>query len=195
MWSQGGKLFAFFAIFYISAGKPERSLAPVCLNHCFNRGVLTACFVCFWYRHLLAVGLCGLEGVVYLDDQDKKMIVTRAGGMRPLLLADCHVPPDLRFTFYDQVHTTGKYSAIRAFVGYERPIFVWVGKHVRVIHRTNVKPTKVASQGPTQPLTKRVKMTLLDWSWLDDGRWFHVVTLGFPTRQDWFLADAVIVGL
>lgn len=59
-------------------------------------------------RHLLAVGLHGLEGVVYLDDQDRKMIVTRAGGMRPLLLADCHVPPDLRFTFYDQVHTTGE---------------------------------------------------------------------------------------
>ncbi|CAN0473831.1 unnamed protein product, partial [Ectocarpus sp. 8 AP-2014] len=58
-------------------------------------------------RHLLTVGLDGLEGVVYLDDADRKMIVTRAGGMRPLLLADCHVPPDLRFTFYDQVHTTG----------------------------------------------------------------------------------------
>lgn len=58
-------------------------------------------------RHLLAVGLSDLEGVVYLDDQDRKMIVTRAGGMRPLLLADCHVPPDQRFTFYDQVHTTG----------------------------------------------------------------------------------------
>ncbi|CAM9994812.1 unnamed protein product, partial [Hapterophycus canaliculatus] len=58
-------------------------------------------------RHLLTVGLDGLEGVVYLDDLDRKMIVTRSGGMRPLLLADCHVPPDLRFTFYDQVHTTG----------------------------------------------------------------------------------------
>lgn len=60
------------------------------------------------------MGLGGLEGVVYLDDQDKKMIVTRAGGMRPLLLADCHVPPDLRFTFYDQVHTTGKHSILCA---------------------------------------------------------------------------------
>lgn len=59
-------------------------------------------------RQLLTMGLHGLEGVVYLDNQDRKMIVTRAGGMRPLLLADCHVPPDLRFTFYDQVHTTGE---------------------------------------------------------------------------------------
>lgn len=58
-------------------------------------------------RHLLTVGLENLEGVVYLDDQDRKMIVTRGGGMRPQLVADCHVPPDLRFTFYDQVHTTG----------------------------------------------------------------------------------------
>lgn len=62
-------------------------------------------------RHLLTVGLDGMEGVVYLDDADRKMIVTRAGGMRPLLLSDGHVPPDLRFTFYDQVHTTGKLSS------------------------------------------------------------------------------------
>lgn len=67
-------------------------------------------------RHLLTVGLDGLEGVVYLDDADRKMIVTRAGGMRPLLLSDCHVPPDLRFTFYDQVHTTGKLSTYAAVV-------------------------------------------------------------------------------
>ena len=59
------------------------------------------------------MGLYDLEGVVYLDDADRKMIVTRAGGMRPLLLADCHVPPDLRFTFYDQVHTTGKLSSFK----------------------------------------------------------------------------------
>ena len=58
-------------------------------------------------RHLLTVGLEGLEGAVYLDDQDREMIVTRTEGMQPLFLADCHVPVDLRFTFYDQVHTTG----------------------------------------------------------------------------------------
>lgn len=69
---------------------------------------------CMHARHLLSVGLGGLEGVVYLDDLDRKMIVTRSGGMRPLLLADCHVPPDLRFTFYDQVHTTGMYVSIES---------------------------------------------------------------------------------
>lgn len=68
--------------------------------------VIVLVFLCT-HRHLLTVGLAELEGVVYLDDQDRKMIVTRSGGMRPQLLADCHVPPDLRFTFYDQVHTTG----------------------------------------------------------------------------------------
>ncbi|CAM9854601.1 unnamed protein product [Choristocarpus tenellus] len=36
------------------------------------------------------------------------MIVTRSGGMRPLLLSQCHIHPDRHFTFYDQVHTTGK---------------------------------------------------------------------------------------
>lgn len=69
--------------------------------------ISTLCFV--WAsRQLLTVGLTQLEGVVFLDNQDRKMIITRSGGMRPLLLADCHVPPDRRFTFYDQVHTTGR---------------------------------------------------------------------------------------
>lgn len=59
-------------------------------------------------RHLLAVGLESMEGVVYLDESDRKMIVTRSNGLRPQLLSDCHVPLELRFTFYDQVHTTGR---------------------------------------------------------------------------------------
>jgi hypothetical protein len=39
--------------------------------------------------------------------QDRKMIITRAGGLRPMMLSQCHVAPHLRFTFFDQVHTTG----------------------------------------------------------------------------------------
>jgi hypothetical protein len=35
------------------------------------------------------------------------MIITRAGGLRPMMLSQCHVAPHLRFTFFDQVHTTG----------------------------------------------------------------------------------------
>lgn len=56
-----------------------------------------------------------MEGVVYLDNQDRKMIITRSGGLRPQLLADCHVPLDLRFTFYDQVHTTGARGSAESY--------------------------------------------------------------------------------
>lgn len=43
----------------------------------------------------------------YFLKQDRKMIITRAGGLRPMMLSQCHVAPHLRFTFFDQVHTTG----------------------------------------------------------------------------------------
>lgn len=46
------------------------------------------------------------EGVVYLDKQNRQMVLLRSSG-RSLLLAQCGVRPDRRFTFYDQVHTTG----------------------------------------------------------------------------------------
>lgn len=46
------------------------------------------------------------EGVVYLDKQDRQMILLRNSG-RSMLLSQCGVRPDRRFTFYDQVHTTG----------------------------------------------------------------------------------------
>lgn len=46
------------------------------------------------------------EGVVYLDRQDRQMILLRNSG-RSMLLNQCGVRPDKRFTFYDQVHTTG----------------------------------------------------------------------------------------
>lgn len=46
------------------------------------------------------------EGVVYLDRHDRQMILLRNSG-RSMLLNQCGVRPDRRFTFYDQVHTTG----------------------------------------------------------------------------------------
>lgn len=46
------------------------------------------------------------EGVVYLDKQDRKMILLRTTG-KAVSLAQTGVSPDRRFTFYDQVHTTG----------------------------------------------------------------------------------------
>jgi len=46
------------------------------------------------------------EGVVYLDRSDRKMFLQRSSG-KSLLLSQCGVDPSRRFTFYDQVHTTG----------------------------------------------------------------------------------------
>ena len=46
------------------------------------------------------------RGCVYIDDSGEKMIVMR-GTKTPQLLSQCGVPWDKRFTFYDQIHTTG----------------------------------------------------------------------------------------
>eukprot|EP01107_Rhizomastix_libera_P015447 TRINITY_DN5841_c0_g1_i1.p1 TRINITY_DN5841_c0_g1~~TRINITY_DN5841_c0_g1_i1.p1 ORF type:complete len:4156 (-),score=944.82 TRINITY_DN5841_c0_g1_i1:134-11092(-) len=46
-----------------------------------------------------------MEGVVYLDRSDRQMILLRSG--RSVNLAQCGIPPEKRFSFYDQVHTTG----------------------------------------------------------------------------------------
>eukprot|EP00516_Mucochytrium_quahogii_P008420 CAMPEP_0203758104 /NCGR_PEP_ID=MMETSP0098-20131031/10854_1 /ASSEMBLY_ACC=CAM_ASM_000208 /TAXON_ID=96639 /ORGANISM=" , Strain NY0313808BC1" /LENGTH=3866 /DNA_ID=CAMNT_0050650355 /DNA_START=244 /DNA_END=11840 /DNA_ORIENTATION=- len=46
------------------------------------------------------------EGVVYLDRADRKMFLQRSSG-KSLHLSQCGVDPSRRFTFYDQVHTTG----------------------------------------------------------------------------------------
>ena len=43
----------------------------------------------------------------YIDDAGEKMILMR-GTKTPQLLSQCGVPWDKRFTFYDQIHTTGK---------------------------------------------------------------------------------------
>lgn len=57
-------------------------------------------------QYLLKHGLPGIEGVVFLDEFDRKMILVRATG-RVLTLAECGIPKLKRFAFYDQVHTTG----------------------------------------------------------------------------------------
>ena len=46
------------------------------------------------------------KGVVYLDKQDRQMVLLRASG-RAVSLAQCGLPFHSRFTFYDQIHTTG----------------------------------------------------------------------------------------
>jgi hypothetical protein len=57
-------------------------------------------------RHLLRIGLSHMEAVVFLDANDKKVVVDRTSA-QPVELAKCGVPPEKRFTFFDQVHTTG----------------------------------------------------------------------------------------
>ncbi|EDQ90981.1 uncharacterized protein MONBRDRAFT_31645 [Monosiga brevicollis MX1] len=46
------------------------------------------------------------QGVVYLDSEDRQMILLRASG-RSMPLAQCGLEPGQRFTLFDQVHTTG----------------------------------------------------------------------------------------
>ena len=46
------------------------------------------------------------DGVVYLDRADRKMCLLREGG-RSVTLDQAGVRVDRRFTFYDQIHTTG----------------------------------------------------------------------------------------
>jgi len=46
------------------------------------------------------------DGVVYLDRSDRKMFLQRSSG-KSLHLSQCGVATRRRFTFYDQVHTTG----------------------------------------------------------------------------------------
>lgn len=47
-----------------------------------------------------------MEGVVYLDSEDRQMILLRDHNA-PMPLVQCGLHPAKRFTFYDQVHTTG----------------------------------------------------------------------------------------
>eukprot|EP01104_Vermistella_antarctica_P011016 TRINITY_DN300_c2_g7_i1.p1 TRINITY_DN300_c2_g7~~TRINITY_DN300_c2_g7_i1.p1 ORF type:complete len:1708 (+),score=390.70 TRINITY_DN300_c2_g7_i1:360-5126(+) len=47
------------------------------------------------------------DGVVYLDRSDRQMVLLRSNPRRPVALAQCGIDPIRRFTFYDQVHTTG----------------------------------------------------------------------------------------
>lgn len=58
-----------------------------------------------------------MEGVVYLDAGDRQMVRLRGTGVS-VQLAQCGIPPERRFTFYDQVHTTGmdikQFSSARA---------------------------------------------------------------------------------
>jgi hypothetical protein len=58
-------------------------------------------------KYLLTHGLpVEFDGVVFLDNQDRKMFLMRHG-MNVVRLNQSGVPPHRRFSFYDQIHTTG----------------------------------------------------------------------------------------
>ena len=59
-------------------------------------------------EYLLKHGLEGMDGCVYLDENDKQRIILR-GNTNSLNLRDVGISKARRFSFYDQVHTTGMY--------------------------------------------------------------------------------------
>ena len=58
-------------------------------------------------RFLLEKGLKWAEGCVFLDENDRQMILMRKGWEVIPLQRVAAMPLTKRFTFYDQVHTTG----------------------------------------------------------------------------------------
>ena len=57
-------------------------------------------------KYLLENGLDGFDGVVFLDELDRKMIMLRSSFVI-LPLAQCGIPLSRMFVFFDQIHTTG----------------------------------------------------------------------------------------
>eukprot|EP00941_MAST-03F_sp_MAST-3F-sp1_P005039 g5039.t1 len=57
-------------------------------------------------RYLLNKGMPLIDAVVFLDQDDRKMVLVRRG-MKVLRMSQCGIPKSKRFAFYDQVHTTG----------------------------------------------------------------------------------------
>eukprot|EP01012_Entosiphon_sulcatum_P062087 TRINITY_DN8821_c0_g1_i1.p1 TRINITY_DN8821_c0_g1~~TRINITY_DN8821_c0_g1_i1.p1 ORF type:complete len:4205 (-),score=604.71 TRINITY_DN8821_c0_g1_i1:28-12642(-) len=57
-------------------------------------------------RLLLENGLVGMQGVVFLDAEDRQMVLLR-DGLQVVPASQCGLSAQKRFTFYDQVHTTG----------------------------------------------------------------------------------------
>ena len=56
-------------------------------------------------EYLLQAGLKDMQGVVFLDELDRQMVLLRGG--KVVKLADSGLAWNERFSFYDQVHTTG----------------------------------------------------------------------------------------
>ena len=58
-------------------------------------------------RKLLEYGLVGLDACVFIDGDDRRMVVDRSLNAAPVPLDRSGIKIEKRFTFYDQVHTTG----------------------------------------------------------------------------------------
>ena len=63
---------------------------------------------------LLHLGLPHMEGVVFLDERDRQMVLMREG-WEIMQLAQCGIAIDKRFSFYDHVHTTGQVIFLKDF--------------------------------------------------------------------------------
>ena len=57
-------------------------------------------------RYLIEHGLPHMDGCIFLDELDRKMILVR-DGMRVIKNEQSGIPMNKRFSFYDQIHTTG----------------------------------------------------------------------------------------
>ncbi|CAJ1423771.1 unnamed protein product [Effrenium voratum] len=55
--------------------------------------------------YLLQSGLEGLDGVLFLNERNERVVLERDGKI--VELAQCGLSPEKRFSFYDHVHTTG----------------------------------------------------------------------------------------
>ena len=62
-------------------------------------------------EYLLKAGLPNMKGVVFLDEEDRQMVLLRKG-LKVVKLGDCGLNWNERFTFYDHV------SDILVFNGY-----------------------------------------------------------------------------
>ncbi len=93
-------------------------------------------------KYLLDNGLKNFEGVVFLDEFDRKMILVRATG-RVLKLAQCGISEKKRFAFYDQVTVFPVNKQAIITVSYsdalKSNLFLILGAHNWYGHQTRIE--------------------------------------------------------
>eukprot|EP00923_Selenidium_pygospionis_P045850 GHVN01079156.1.p1 GENE.GHVN01079156.1~~GHVN01079156.1.p1 ORF type:complete len:2019 (-),score=487.26 GHVN01079156.1:1940-7510(-) len=97
-------------ISYVARWRALNSVGQ-CANALIDTGALITGFSNLEVATMLLDSVNGLPdvigGVVYLDEGDRQMVLVR-DGFRVMRLAQCGLALENRFTFYDQVHTTGQ---------------------------------------------------------------------------------------